>query len=281
MENQTAENVILVPYDFTEVADCAVNHAISMAKVLNFEVRLFHVTSKEDPAASQSERTEKLEALAGKLQETHGIVVKYLIKEGNIFKDIANAALYTGSKFVVMGTHGKKGFQHIAGSYAMKVITKSTVPFIVVQNKPISADGYKDIVITIDDTSESKQKIKWAVNIAQMFNSTVHIISPNEKDELLGSKIKLNLNQIKSVFEKNSIPFTDTKPKEAGGNFAKHVIAYSKEQNADLIVIMTNPDQLLPNFVLGKWDEQILFNDAEIPVMCVNPKDFHIMIIGL
>ncbi len=280
MENQTSENVILVPYDFTEVADVAVNHAIGMAKFLQYEIRLFHVINKDDMGATQNEKADKLKVITEKLSKEHKLSVKYLIKEGSIFKDIANAALYTGSKFVIMGTHGKKGMQHIAGSYAMKVITKSTVPFIVVQNKKFK-EGYKNIVITIDDTAESKQKIKWAVYIAQIFNSTVHIFSPNEKDSEIKARINRNLSQIKTVFDKNNINYLEAKPKETGGNFAKHVISYSEEVKAELIVIMTNPDQILPSFVLGKWDEQILFNTAEIPVMCINPKDFNIMIIGL
>jgi len=280
MENLTSEKVILVPYDFTEVANCAVNHAIGMAKILKYEVMIFHVTAKDEQWAVQQDKSNKLKELTETLQKKNKVAVKFLMKEGSIFKDISNAALYTGSKFVVMGTHGKKGFQHIAGSYAMKVITNSTVPFIVVQNKPFT-NGYKDIVITLDDTSESKQKIKWAVYIAQIFNSTVHIFYANESDELIGGKIKRNLNQIKNVFTKNNISFVENKPEKTGGNFAKHVIAYSEKIKADLIVIMTNPNQLLPSFVLGKWDEQIMFNQAEIPVMCVNPKDFHIMILGL
>jgi len=280
MENQSSENVILVPYDFTEVADSAVNHAIGMAKILNYEIKLFHVTDKDDLAASQHEKGEKLSKIANELHKKHNVEVNYLIKEGSIFKDIANAALYTGSKFVVMGTHGKKGFQHIAGSYAMKVITKSSVPFIVVQNRPFN-EGYKNIVITIDDTVETKQKIKWAVYVAQIFNSTIHVCSPKENDKEIGGRINRNVNQIKSVFEKNNIPFVIAKTSDASGNFAKNLIEYSQKVNADLIVIMTNPDQLLPSFVLGKWDEKILFNDAEIPVMCINPKDFHIMILGL
>ena len=280
MENKSSENVILVPYDFTEVADCAVNHAIGMAKILNYEVKLFHVTDKDDLAATQHEKAEKLREIASGLQLKHKVEVNYLIKEGSIFKDIANAALYTGSKFVVMGTHGKKGFQHIAGSYAMKVITKSSVPFIVVQNRPFN-EGYKNIVITLDDTSETKQKIKWAVYIAQIFNSTIHIFSPNEKDKEIKARINRNVNQIKNIFEKNNIPFVIAKHPDESGNFAKNVIAYSQKNSADLIVIMTTPDQILPSFVLGKWDEKILFNEAEIPVMCINPKDFNIMIIGL
>ncbi|MDD3877622.1 MAG: universal stress protein [Bacteroidales bacterium] len=280
METNKKE-ILLVPYDFTEVADCAVNHAIGMAEILNLPVSLFHVIGKDTKDSEKDNIRKKLSDICTKFQSQTQAQVDYITKEGSIFSDIANAAELMNAKFVLMGTHGKKGFQHITGSYAMKVITKANMPFIVVQNKPFKKDGYNNIVITVDDSPESKQKIKWAVNIAQLFNSTIHIFYPNDSDEFVGGHIKRNVSQIKTVFEKNSIKFIDAQSTEKGGNFAKQVIAYSEKNNANLIVIMTNPDQLLPNFVLGKWDEQILFNTAEIPVMCINPRDLHIMIIGL
>jgi len=279
MESEKKE-ILLLPYDFSEVADCAVNHAIGMGEILNLPVSLFHVISKDTKQAEKDNIKKKLSEICNKLNAHSKTPIDYITKEGSIFSDIANAAELMNARFVIMGTHGKKGFQHITGSYAMKVITKASMPFIVVQNKGFK-DGYKNIVITLDDSPESKQKIKWAVYIAQLFNSTIHIFYPNESDEFIGGRIKRNVAQIKTVFEKNSIHFIDAKSPEKGGNFAKQTIAYSEKVNADLIVIMTNPDQLLPSFVLGKWDEQILFNQAEIPVMCINPRDLHIMIVGL
>lgn len=51
--------------------------------------------------------------------------------------------------------------------------------------------------------------------------------------------------------------------------------------DADLMLIMTNPDKILPNFIIGQWEEQILFNDSLIPIMAINPIDLNIMVGGL
>ena len=61
------------------------------------------------------------------------------------------------------------------------------------------------------------------------------------------------------------------------------MIDYAKKNEADLIMIMTEEEKLvnIPSFILGPWDEQIIYNNAEIPVLCVNPRDLGIIILGL
>jgi len=280
MENIKKE-ILLVPYDFSPVADIAINHATSMAKVLGMPVCLFHVFEKDLKLGEKEAVNNKINDIVNGLKEKHiGIDISFLTKDGNIFTDIANAAELMNARFVIMGTHGIKGMQHITGSYAMKVITKSDVPFIVVQNAT-NRSGYNNIVITIDETIETKQKIKWAVYIAQLFNSTIHIFYPNDNDEFIGGAIKRNVRQIKAIFEKNNINFVDVEADKKSGNFAKKTIEYAQSVEADLMVIITNPDQFLPSFVMTKSDEQILFNNAGIPVMCINPRDLHIPIYGM
>jgi len=59
------------------------------------------------------------------------------------------------------------------------------------------------------------------------------------------------------------------------------VLSYSQEIDADMILIMTtNSDTLIPNFIVGKWEEQILFNNLLIPVMAINPVDLNIVVGG-
>ncbi|NMB71290.1 MAG: universal stress protein, partial [Bacteroidales bacterium] len=60
-----------------------------------------------------------------------------------------------------MGTHGIKGMQKFLGSWALKVIVKAKVPFIVVQAPPAS-DAYKNVVFPINYRKESKEKIRWS-----------------------------------------------------------------------------------------------------------------------
>ena len=49
-----------------------------------------------------------------------------------------------------MGTHGASRWQKITGSNALKVITNSPVPFIIVQEKLIQDSGYDHIVVPLD-----------------------------------------------------------------------------------------------------------------------------------
>ena len=59
-----------------------------------------------------------------------------------------------------MGTHGASRWQQIIGSRALKVITSSPVPFILVQEKLMNDTGYDHIVVPLDLNFETKQKLE-------------------------------------------------------------------------------------------------------------------------
>jgi len=282
---ETLKDIILVPYDFSEVGDYAIEHAVDLAKTIDYDVYIFHVINKESKAKLKKENLPKdyyeikLQEVVDKHALKSKVYVKYILREGNIFSDIAAVAKEVEAKFIVMGTHGKKGLQHITGSWALKVIISSDVPFIVVQKKHFK-DGYRNIVLPIDDSPESKQKVKWAIYIAKIFGSVIHIFSTSESDSLARERVYRNIHQIKGFFDKNGIEYIEKVNDEKGGNFGKAVVAYAEFVNAELITIMTNPNKILPGFIMGKWEEEVLFNSARIPVMCINPRDFNIMVIG-
>jgi nucleotide-binding universal stress UspA family protein len=246
---------------------------------------LLHIVNRETKSYLKKEKLtrdsikEKLEEKAKETGEKFGIVVDYITREGSIFSTIGEVAKEIGANMFILGTHGKTGLQHIVGSYAMKVIGSSPTPVIVVQNRGFR-EGYKNIVLPIDDTMESKQKVKWAIHIARKFNSTVHIFTMYSSDGYRMAKIKGNLRQIKKFFDQNNIIHTD-KMADKKGVFPKQVLSYSQEIDADMILIMTtNSGTLIPNFIVGKWEEQILFNDLLIPVMAINPVDLNIVVGG-
>lgn len=68
---------------------------------------------------------------------------------------------------------------------------------------------------------------------------------------------------------------------EKGGNFTNQVIDYSTANNADMIMIMTNPDSSFRSFLFGSYDEEIIFNTSQIPVMCINPRKLNYEILGM
>ena len=167
--------VFIVPYDFTPVADNALNHALTAAQlVVDARVYVLHLVSKtkEIEAAEQ-----KLTAVLSSITTTVEVVSS--VRVGSIFEEIGEFASEHHAELIFMGTHGISGWQKIAGSNAMKVITGSLVPFVVVQDKKIGLNGYDSIVVPLDLNVETKQKLGYVANIATYFKSHVHIVLPD------------------------------------------------------------------------------------------------------
>ena len=184
---------------------------------------------------------------------------------------IAEIAKETNTSLLVLGTHGKTDLkQKITGSYAKKLLLSSPVPTIVVQKNSKFNKEFKNIIFPVSTTAEVRQKVKWAVIIAKAFNSKIHIFQlyqPVAEDK---AKMQVIVSQIADEFNKNKIQNVHAMAKRTG-SFSKQVQAYANEQNADLISIMTTPDKL--KFMLNSYDEKMIFNQFEIPVMCLNPVE--------
>lgn len=281
----TKNDIVLVASDFSEIGDIAIDNAVEFAKLLNFKVCILHVVDKNTKANLKKEKksidsiNEKLDAIARDIKSKHSIEVDYVAKEGTIFTAIASVAEEIGASFLLIGTHGKIGIQHLLGSFALKVVKSSPCPIIVYQKRVLESK-YNNIVFPLDLSMGSKQKVRYAINLAKLFGATIHLFALNETDEFNAIKMKNNYVQVKTMLEKANVDFTEKFSDEKGPNFGKQIMTFSESINADLIMISTNPDQLSLNFI-GSIDEQIIYNNLKIPVMCINALDLNIQIGGL
>jgi nucleotide-binding universal stress UspA family protein len=270
MEN--LNNVILVPTDFSEVCENAAFQAAKAAQNLEYKVVLLHVIDKNSPSGDEIE--EKLEALAVKLVESYNITVDYVAKEGDIFTTIPEESKDLGASLLFLGTHGKSGLQKITGSFALKVITNSHCPTIVVHKREF-AEGFKNIVLPITSDAGPWEKTQWTTFIAKTFGSKVDILIPHTEE----AAVKETAEKIGDILKQNDVEFTITAAEKTG--FTKQVIDHATSVNADLIMIMTKPDTNFTDFILGSYDEEIMFNTSQIPVMCINPRKSNYKIIGM
>jgi nucleotide-binding universal stress UspA family protein len=267
---------ILVPTDFSEVCNNAFNHACDLAKNLgDVQVIALHVITKETKSYLDKQKLDKASLedrlknyVLGKKAEFE-VETDYVLSEGSIFDEISRVSKELNSAFVVLGTHGKIGFQRITGSYALKVINSTEVPTIVVQKKPVKTGGYKKIVFPVSPFSEDRQKVNYAVTMAKDFDATIHLFPKLESDKFARKKILGIVKQIMQIFDEKEVKYCKKLPEEGAGNFSKQVIDYAVVNDADLIMIVTSSNAALPMF--DSADEQIIFNTSQIPVMCINP----------
>jgi hypothetical protein len=149
------------------------------------------------------------------------------------------------------------------------VITNSSVPFIVVQEKGIKATGYDDIVVPMDLNKETKQKLAIVANLAVYFKSRVHVITPDESDEYLRHQIKANILFANKFFSEKGIEITTTIAPSSG--FDKEVVKLAVKCDADLIAIMNLNRNNFLGVITATYEQYIITNDAKIPALVVNP----------
>jgi len=267
------KKIILVPTDFSEVCANAINQAAGAAKHLQYKLVLLHVIDKNTRSFLKNEGQaadyidKQLETIATNVISDYGIEVDTVAKEGDIFSTISEVATDVDASIMYLGTHGKVGMQKLTGSYALKVVTSSPVPVIVVQKRQF--DGpYREIVFPITSDSGVWEKTEWAVHIAKQFKATIKIY------QLAGEAIDKAVAGITSHFHKNDVKYTINVAAKSSG-FSNQVIDFATANNCDMILIMTNPEKGVTSFILGSYDEEMIFNTSQIPVMCVNPRDYN------
>jgi len=267
------KKIILVPTDFSEVCANAINQAAGAAKHLQYKLILLHVIDKNTKSFLKNEGqgadyvNQQLDTIASNVIAEFGIEVDTIAKEGDIFSTISEVATEVDASLMYLGTHGKVGMQKLTGSYALKVVTSSPVPVIVVQKRQF--DGpYHEIVFPITSDSGIWEKTEWAVHIAKQFRATIKIFQQP------GENIDKAVSGITGHFHKNDVKYTIDVAQKSGG-FSNQVIDFATSNNSGLILIMTNAEKGFSTFLLGSYDEEMIFNTSQIPVMCVNPRDYN------
>ena len=264
---ESPNQTILVPTDFTPIAEYAIEHAVKFSRLLNKEILLLHIIKKE---SEYLEATQTIQALAENTFKKTGIRPHVMVREGSIFSTIGEVANEVNAELVIMGTHGMKGIQKVTGSWALKVIITSKAPFIVVQSSPKN-DRLDKIVFPVDFKKENKEKIGWAGFIARLFGAEVLVFKSNFRDKSFVKETKRNLDFTEKFFRYKEIKYdiVSAIPKK---NFADQTIEYAHSIDADMILITTTKSINYSDYILGASEQYVIANSAHIPVMCINPR---------
>lgn len=259
---------LLVPTDFSEVAQSAMQHAIKFSEIINADVVLLHVVSSRDEVEEAKEKLSKEIILGNSISSSCNLIS--FVRIGNIFEDIGDVAAELGISLIFMGTHKASRWQKLVGSRAIKVISSSPVPFIVTQEKLMNSSGYDNIVVPLDLNVETKQKLELVAKIAHYFDSQVHLLTNDDSDEFIKTKLKANQvwasNYLESKDIKNSSHLVDQ-----DHSLTEGIFKLSKEVDADLIAIMNLEDETVLGLYENTFQEEIVANDLKVPVLCVNP----------
>jgi nucleotide-binding universal stress UspA family protein len=255
-------NQILVPVDGSVQSMVAFRSAVFFAKKYNSQVTVLHIS---DDTAPQ-------EAIKGQLAtDAENYPFAYQHRKGSVYKEIIHTAKEIEANLIVMGTHGVSGFQEFwMGSNTYKVISTAKCP-VLSMREDTRINQFKRIVVPIDTSFESRQKVPAAISLAKQFGATLHVLGVSvDKNKDTDHKILGYLRQVKHSIDEEKVPAKYEK--NLGGNITNITIEYAKSVDADLIVIMTEQETQIGSFFLGKFAQQMV-NHSSIPILSLMPRD--------
>jgi nucleotide-binding universal stress UspA family protein len=131
---------ILVPLDFSDPANQALEYAMQLARQLQARLTLLHVTHLPPladvditayMAQVEASAQQALEACLQRAQQD-GLPVQSLLVQGVPWRAIVDQAKTIQADLIVMSTHGRTGVQHfLLGSVAEKVVRLAPCPVLV------------------------------------------------------------------------------------------------------------------------------------------------------
>ncbi|TNF26814.1 MAG: universal stress protein [Bacteroidetes bacterium] len=281
MEKEFNIAKIAIPVDFSEAANVAVDHAVDLAKRFGAELVLIHVLEKGayQGIFAPSGKTEygelefmqqKLQNDAAELEAKSGLSVSHFVVSGRIYEEIVRVAEDVAADMIVMGTHGTSGWaEFFVGSNAFKVVTQSPCPVLSIQERATKKE-LKNIILPIDSTPESRQKVRHAVAFAKKFDATIHIASLLTEDEPeVRFDFEKKVKQITDYLDREEVAYTTATL--AGSNLATMTMNFAESKGGNLIVMMTEQEPNLTGFLMGPFAQQIV-NHSRVPVLSVSPE---------
>lgn len=257
---------ILVPYDNSASAEKALNKAISLSKVFSARITVAYVENSK----SKKDSAEKVRKLTEELEQKTGIEFFFIHPKGKVFKEIVRSAEDVEADLIIMGTHGTSGFEEFwIGSVAFRVVSSASVPVITIQETYTKSE-FKKIVLPIDHSVETRQKIPMAITMAKYFDAEVHLFLTSKftADEMITKVVQYGKQCKKMLREAGINCIAESK---FGGNIAESTINYAKANDADLIVMMAESEPSTGLF-MGS-NAQRLVNHSPIPVLTIHAKN--------
>ena len=270
---------IIVPVDFSEHSEFALEVAAMLAKKHGGEILALHMLEMSNAVLTKADNMKQVESifllqLAEKKFEAFlnkdylkDIKVTPIVKQFKVFSEINDIAKDHKADLIVMGSQGTSGIKGVlVGSNTEKVVRHSDVPVLVIKHNPILMT-FENVVFACDFTEEAIEQYKRAKSTIKQLGATMHVVYVN----LPGSKFKSSAEIEKQVA--NFLRKADGGIEKMNGvnyvndyTIEKGILNFSNIIGADLIAVATHGRKGVAHFFEGSISEDIA-NHSTLPVM--------------
>ncbi len=273
---------ILAPTDFSDLATRSLEYAVELAMRTGAELVVMYADPFLPPPHFTSDQMDELVATldrhrvaAGKELEayaaqnvTSGVPMRTMVVEGTPASAIVKTADEVDVDVIVMGTHGRTGFNRfLLGSVTERVLHETRRPLLTVRESTApasSAPTRPRILCPVNFSDAAHAAIDAAISFANLLDADLMVLHVAEDDSEASRAL---VDKAKRWAPPDSLRTTaDTILLE--GDAAEMVIDYAREHDVDLIVLGATHRAFGDTSVLGTTAVRVT-RHAQIPVLTV------------
>jgi nucleotide-binding universal stress UspA family protein len=267
---------ILCPIDFSDFSRRAFDHAVAIARWYESTITVLHISPSPSvvvyptgpalvPAAvlTPDDRDQLLSSMREFADAEAGsqIRVEFELGEGSAATEILARAASTKPDLIVMGTHGRSGFERLVlGSVTEKVLRKAPCPVLSVPRQipdAVPAPGviFKQILCAIDFSDCSMHALNYAMSLAQEADArlaVVHVIEtppeaadfrqgafglPQSVTEYIAASEEERRALLRDAVPETVRAYCTVETIMRTGKPYREILRVASEQHSDLIVI--------------------------------------------
>jgi nucleotide-binding universal stress UspA family protein len=292
---------VLCPVDFSETSRHALEHAMAVAKWYDARVTVLHVIHPllvlNPPVlfveASREPALTDVESMRERLREWLDTAnapgdIAMAVDEGNPVGRILSHAASIPADLIVMGTHGRSGFDRFAlGSVAEKVLRKAGCPVVTVPPPTIATSvlPFKRLLCPVDFSESSLAALRFAFSLAKESDARLTILHAIEWPSGEADVVErvFNLPEVRRQLEKDGndrlaslIPadvrlWCQPATKVVFGRPHFTILNIATEERADLIVMGVHGRSAIDLTLFGSTTNQVV-RRARCPVLTLRPK---------
>jgi nucleotide-binding universal stress UspA family protein len=274
MDKNKNKGTILVPVDFGNYYEKAIEFALKLAPITNLTIHLVHVLDIKDWWLDDikeekliNEAFNKLIKVSRQFNLPESTELKVLT--GKRHQRIVEYANDSNARYILMvdnypfAQEGKR-----IGSTLENVIMTASQPVITVKCVPDTI--FKNMLVPLDLTKNCRIKLFNSVAFALKFDSKLNLVSvvfggiDPEK-----SRINEKIEKYSKIYSENHIPHTKKLIKKDEDLAYQEILEYCDEVNCDSIIIMTHKETAKFDNYVGAFAHHII-NEAKVPVISLN-----------
>ncbi len=283
-------NNILVAYDFDRQSEAALKQAVNLARITGCKITLLYVHdtaglltgifSDFNDEAKLEKVNDQLDVVAARVSLHDGIPVEASLQKGRVSSTINRVAREIRASFIIMGTRSSDNTDPVGkrmmGTNTSRVIRSATCPVITINGSEYY-NGCRSILLPMDLTKVTTQKVGWAIDIAKLYGANIRAVSAlwSVNDSKIVGKLSKLMKEVRVEIEKAGVQ-CDTeiiKTPEGEKTHVPAILEYARAKgDIDLIVIMTQQEFSIIEFFIGS-NAQEFIRSSEIPIVSIVPNE--------